>query len=940
MKLTVGRGRYSDGFALPTILLVATVMLIVLTASIAAAAASRVSLDSQYYNQLAQQAAQSGLNRANECLKSNGYAPQWATSATNRDLRPDSDCSGVTIGAAYASPYVVGTGGSNPSNMRTKYSVEAPSGTAVGSILRIIGTTELVRTSSPNSVWRSYEQSLYLRIEPPKTITCPDGFIAVPGDARFNTNDFCVGKYEAKNVGGKAMSQADGTPWVSISQIDAIAAAMDACSGCRLITESERLTIAHNLINVSSNWSGGSVGDGYIFRGHADNDPASALAASNNDDAGYSGTGQSSGDQYRVMRLNNGERIWDFSGNVWEWSTGEIQGGKPGASGLAYRDWKDVAATVNFTPNPLPSFGTPQASSWTSTSQGIGSLYSNSDDTGLRVFRSGGSFADTTSSGPFALNMSHAPTTTYVRTGFRLVYDPLATSTCPSGQVLVPGNSSFGTKNFCVGKYEAKNVGGIATSQAAGSPWVNISQNDAINTAKSACSTCRLMSNEERLTISHNALNVPSNWSGGSVGSGYMYGGNYDGSPGYGLAASTDDNNGYFGTGNSSGIQRRTLKLNTGEVVWDLSGNVWDWTSGTTTGGQPGASGFAVREWNAINGTGSLSPSPFPSYGTPAASSWGIAQGVGWVYSSTTDAAQRSFIFGGGYNEGSAGLFSLYLGVLPTTAQSNIGFRVTSDPISTISCSSGMIPVPGDSRFGTTDFCVGKYEAKNVGGVATSQADGLPWASLNQAAASAAANAACAKCRLIGEAEWLTIAHNVVNVPSNWSTGTVGSGYIYSGHSDNSPGNAIAASSDDSSGYFNTGNASGNQRRTLTLSNGQVIWDLAGNVYEWTSAQISGAQPGPSGWVWRDWKDVTDTGAFTPNPFPKFATPAASTWTSANGIGRFYSNSSETTLRGYRRGGYWYHDGTSGNSGIFQLALNLAPTDTASALGFRVVEIK
>src|SRR5680860_1634600 len=53
-------------------------------------------------------------------------------------------------------------------------------------------------------------------------------------------------------------------------------------------------------------------------------------------------------------------------------------------------------------------------------------------------------------------------------------------SACPTGFIPVPGSGTYGTNDFCVMKYEAKNVGGVATSQAALTPWVNISQTAAI----------------------------------------------------------------------------------------------------------------------------------------------------------------------------------------------------------------------------------------------------------------------------------------------------------------------------------------------------------------------------------------------------------------------------------------------------------------------------
>ena len=73
--------------------------------------------------------------------------------------------------------------------------------------------------------------------------------------------------------------------------------------------------------------------------------------------------------------------------------------------------------------------------------------------------------------------------------------------------------------------------------------------------------------------------------------------------------------------------------------------------------------------------------------------------------------------------------------------------------------------------------------------------------------------------------------------------------------------------SNDSDGYYGTGSTSGNQKRTLVLSNGETIWDFAGNVAEITSASMSSAQPTPSGFAWREWNAVSG-GTFTVNPYP------------------------------------------------------------------------
>lgn len=254
-----------------------------------------------------------------------------------------------------------------------------------------------------------------------------------------------------------------------------------------------------------------------------------------------------------------------------------------------------------------------------------------------------------------------------------------------------------------------------------------------------------------------------------------------------------------------------------------------------------------------------------------------------------------------------------------------------------ITCPSNYIWVPGSLTYKTGDFCVMKYEAKNVGGVATSQIALTPWMNITQISAASVSSAACAGCHLITEAEWMTIVQNVLGVSSNWSSGKVGTGYIYVGHGDGSPANTLDASADDNNGYYGTGNASGDQRRTLTLSNGQVIWDLAGNAMEWTSGVIDvGNQPSPSGSAYREWNQVSG-GVFAVNPYPSgTGISGASSWTNAaNEIGLVNSNSADTIQKGFNRGGsYSWH-----NPGVLSLCLCTAPTGSdAFVLGFRVAK--
>lgn len=278
---------------------------------------------------------------------------------------------------------------------------------------------------------------------------------------------------------------------------------------------------------------------------------------------------------------------------------------------------------------------------------------------------------------------------------------------------------------------------------------------------------------------------------------------------------------------------------------------------------------------------------------------------------------------------------SFELGSSPTACDSLVAYTPPA-------CPTGFIPVPGDSTYGTSDFCVMKYEAKNVGSVATSQAAGAPWVNITQANAKTAL--VSAGYSMITNAQWLTIAKNVLSVSSNWSGGSVGSGYIFGGNSDASSAAPEAASTDDiNGGYYLTGNtAPSNQRRTLTLTNGQTIWDFAGNANEWTDNDIAaGAQPGlvsDADFTWKEWNNGSlQLGGLSALNLP-IATglSGASSWTSANGIGQLYSYLTYASPRVYLRGGAF--DSGAAYAGVLSLKLHYPNDDYCVHFGFRGVE--
>ncbi|MFK7827160.1 MAG: hypothetical protein AB8G05_23655 [Oligoflexales bacterium] len=134
------------------------------------------------------------------------------------------------------------------------------------------------------------------------------------------------------------------------------------------------------------------------------------------------------------------------------------------------------------------------------------------------------------------------------------------------------------------------------------------------------------------------------------------------------------------------------------------------------------------------------------------------------------------------------------------------GTAGASPDCSSIAVGGTWIMVPGDSDYGTNDFCVMKYEAKCSladGHTCTasmnsespsSTAANTPWVSIDQQDAITECASLGMGYHLLTNDEYMSIAVNITNVASNWNSGTVGSGQLFLGHSDNDP--AIECSAD------------------------------------------------------------------------------------------------------------------------------------------------
>ena len=282
-----------------------------------------------------------------------------------------------------------------------------------------------------------------------------------------------------------------------------------------------------------------------------------------------------------------------------------------------------------------------------------------------------------------------------------------------------------------------------------------------------------------------------------------------------------------------------------------------------------------------------------------------------------------------------------------------------TDPLDCASISVGgtWIMVPGNPDYGTNDFCVMKYEAKCTEALGTdcaiathspiSQAANRPWVSIKQPYTVTECASLGKGFHLMTNDEWMTIGANIVNVGSNWSSGTVGSGHLYRGHSDNSPTVPCPADNDDNKAYVedDAGNSctayskdgteddENTQRRTHTLSNGQVIWDIAGNADEWVQYfnEVDKATP-----VTHDWYEyslpVVGTSAMPlTDLIPQIAIDNG--WDSSNSIGKYLSRPNGGDRGGMRRGSNYYR---GDKVGVFAIHMD-PPSTQGTSLGFRCV---
>ncbi|OQB09593.1 MAG: Formylglycine-generating sulfatase enzyme [Parcubacteria group bacterium ADurb.Bin216] len=250
-------------------------------------------------------------------------------------------------------------------------------------------------------------------------------------------------------------------------------------------------------------------------------------------------------------------------------------------------------------------------------------------------------------------------------------------------------------------------------------------------------------------------------------------------------------------------------------------------------------------------------------------------------------------------------------------------------------------------------FYIMKYEAKIQGNndgnqtysssfVPESRAAGTPWVNISQTNAIVECASLGSGYHLITNAEWTSLARHIAAQPSNWSTGTVGSGVLSRGYSasttrasdgfaDTAPAPTSGTLNDIYNTAVNTVGATGSfsLKRTFDLANGKTIWDIAGNTWEWNSDTCTmGSGVGnwyTSGYIEWDDSNLSDYELEVAGPNPLY--------TSVYNAGRYYG--CDANGNALFRGGSWL-DGL--NSGLFASYLHFSPSSSLAHLGFRCVK--
>lgn len=202
-------------------------------------------------------------------------------------------------------------------------------------------------------------------------------------------------------------------------------------------------------------------------------------------------------------------------------------------------------------------------------------------------------------------------------------------------------------------------------------------------------------------------------------------------------------------------------------------------------------------------------------------------------------------------------------------------------------------------------FRVGQFAAsKGADGLVAVTAEGAPWVRINYHDAAAAC--AAAGLAMITETQWLAIATDAARQDCNWTKGKVGHGKLFSGIR---KGNVDSAQP----GTYEPEDAK--ERRWLTLSNGERICDINGNVWQWVRDDVHGDEQGLTTII------KADSPSLTTAPYPSMK----------KGMGFRPDGECDWSGRALIRGGCWL---SGRDAGAFYLGY-VWPSNAYDIVGFR-----
>ena len=286
-------------------------------------------------------------------------------------------------------------------------------------------------------------------------------------------------------------------------------------------------------------------------------------------------------------------------------------------------------------------------------------------------------------------------------------------------------------------------------------------------------------------------------------------------------------------------------------------------------------------------------------------------------------------------------------------ANAELQFPLSPTINTPMSCPTNYIPIPARTPYTSQNFCVSQFEMKIQGldigipsyydsvFVPESRPDGTPWGSILRDDAITECQSLGSGFDLISNDQWQTIAQNAELQGSNWTSLSVGTEGMYRGNSDASSIDPLSILNTNDY-YDQTGNNASElagfgkeQRRVHFLSNGKIIWDLAGNASEWVKDNFTFAY-GADRYI----------SAMSDILFPLINPENGRTAKIQFGpVGNYeYLNSGENGGMGYAwflTGGNEILRGQDNNdmtaTGVFTTRTGLIATDKSTSTGFRCV---